>query len=258
MPPRRTPAATPALPPPVQVGDTLTLRTGVIRDHNGHPVPDGTPVEFLFTYSPESGGPPLSVKTSTTDGVAEIEFTVERAELLVSTVRSKDAQNSTELRVNPGEPPELITPTPIPSPTPTETPTPTPTATPTDTPSPTPTSTPTHTPTRTVTPTVTPTSIVDESAPRVDGRDLALVALAMVIIGGTGFLAGRNNGGSTITGMRLFLWSWVLGMAGYTLYGLGVLKAMEQVGAWGPLLTGILGGLVPLLAYATVGRLSRR
>jgi beta-N-acetylhexosaminidase len=253
-----TPAATPELPPPVQVGDILTLRTGVIRDHNGHPVPDGTPVEFLFTYSPESGGLPLSVKTSTTDGVAEFEFTVERAELLVITVRSKDAQNSTELRVNPGEPPELITPTPIPSPTPTETPTPTPTATPTHTPSPTPTSTPTRTPRPTVTPTATAVKVVGESGPGVDGRDLALVVLAMVIIGGTGFVAGRNNGGSTITGMRLFLWSWVLGMVGYTLYGLGALKAMEQVGAWGPLLTGIVGGLLPLLAYVTLGRLSRR
>ena len=99
---------------------------------------------------------------------------------------------------------------------------------------------------------------MDESEPRVDGRDLALVALAMVIIGGTGFIAGRNNGGSTTTGMRLFLWSWVLGMVGYTLYGMGVLKAMEQIGAWGPLLTGILGGLLPLIAYATVGRLSGR
>jgi hypothetical protein len=82
--------------------------------------------------------------------------------------------------------------------------------------------------------------------------------MAVVIIGGTGFVVGRNNGGSTFTGLRLFLLSWVLGMMGYTLYGIGVLEPVEEIGAWGALLTGIAGGILPLFLYSTVGRLGRR
>jgi beta-N-acetylhexosaminidase len=257
-----TPASTPEQPQAVQVGDTLTLRTGLIRDHNGNVVPNGTPVEFLFTYSPDTGGPPLSVKTSTSQGLAEIEFTVDRAEFLVVTVRSKDAQISDEIRVQPGEPPELITPTPIPSPTPTETPTPTPTETPTLTPTHTATHTPTTTPTHTLTPTETPTptaTIVPPVPPaRVEGGDLALVALATVVISGLGFILGRSDGGSTLIGLRLLLWTWIFGMLGYTLYGIGALKALEQVGEIGALMTSTIGGLVPLATYAVLGRFNRR
>ena len=96
-----------------------------------------------------------------------------------------------------------------------------------------------------------------EQRPRVNGWDLALVALAVVVIGGTGFIVGHGDGGSAVTGTRLFLWSWVLGMVGYTLYGVGALGALEQVGKWGALLAGILGGLLPLVAYAAAGRFIR-
>lgn len=258
-----TPVSTPEQRPDVQVGDVLTLRTDTILDHNGHPVPDGTPVEFLFTYSPDAGGPPLSAKTSTVNGLAEIQFTVERAEPLEISVSSKDAQTS-GFRLTPGEAPVLITPTPIPSPTPTNTltptPTHTPTSTPTDTPTPTPTSTPTPTPTAMPTATVSPTATVVplEPKPRVEGGDLAAVAAAVMIIGGIGFVLGRNDGGSTVTGVRLFLWSWMLGMVGYTLYGIGWLKSVEQIGAGGALLAGVLGGLLPVLGYAALAWLIRQ
>ena len=144
-----TPEATPEAPPEYQVGDTLTLMTGPILDHNGHPVPDDTPVEFWFTYSPETGGLPVISEASTSNGIAETEFTLERAEPLAITVRSGDAATSKIIRLNPGEPPVTEIP---PTATPTETPTPTPT--PTQTPTATPTQTPTPTPTPTETPTV--------------------------------------------------------------------------------------------------------
>ncbi len=247
-----TPPATPQQPQQVQVGDTITLRTSVILDHNGHVVPDGTPAEFLFTYSPEAGGLPLSQRTSTKDGVAEVVFILDRAEPLEITVRSKDAQTS-GFRLTPEG---LITPTPLPSPTPTSTSTPTPT--PTETPTPTPTETPTPTPTETPTPTLTPTLVIvvtpQQPQARVDGRDLALVAVATTFVGGAGFIVGRQRNGSAATGMRLFLWSWIVGMASYTLYGVGRLGALESVGAWGASLAGTLGGLLPVLGYLLLGR----
>jgi beta-N-acetylhexosaminidase len=256
-----TPETTPEPPLEYQVADTLTLRTGVILDLNGHPVPDFTPVEFWFTYAPEAGGLPVIKLASTLDGVAETEFTLERAEPLAISVRSANAHTSKIIRLNPGEPPVTeIPPTPTPTDTPTPTPTETPTPTPTETPTPTPTETPTPTPTSTPTSTPTPTAtlVPIEPSARVGGSDLALVALVVLVIGGVGFAMGRSDGGSMVAGMRLFLWSWVLGMIGYSLYGIGALKALEQVEPWGALLVGIAGGLLPLLAYATLGLVRRR
>jgi hypothetical protein len=250
-----TPAPTTVLEP--QVGDTLTLRTGVILDKNGHTVPDNTPVEFLFTYLPDEGGLPVTANASTSNGVAETEFVLQRAEPLEIAVRSVDAQTSGKIRLTPGQPPELITPTPVPTPTPTNTATPTPTNTPT----PTPTSTPTPTPTPTITTTPEPGISVQEPASRVGGGDLAVVVVSMIIIGGTGFVVGRNDGGSTVTGMRLFLWTWILGMAGYALYALGGLDALgvpARLGAWGALLTSVIGGLLPVTIYMTLGQLIRQ
>jgi hypothetical protein len=82
--------------------------------------------------------------------------------------------------------------------------------------------------------------------------------MVVLVIGGVGFIMGRSDGGSMVAGMRLFLWSWVLGMISYSLYGIGALKALEQVEPWGALLVGIAGGLLPLLAYATLGLGRRR
>jgi beta-N-acetylhexosaminidase len=253
-----TPAPTPELKP--QAGDTLTLRTGVILDYNGHIVPDGTPVEFLFTYSPnEEGEFVISVPASTKGGIAEADFTLlERTEEpLEISVRSLDAWNSEKYYIPPGESIQPIAPTPTPTPTPTPIPTPTPTGTPT----PTPTSTPTPTTQPTIIPTTEVATSPQELPPRVDGRDLALVIVTMLMIGGIGFVMGRNDTGSTVVGVRLALWIWLLGMVGYILYGLGALEALkiqERVGAWGALLTGVIGGLLPVTIYATLGRLIRR
>ena len=180
---------------------------------------------------------PVIKLASTLAGVAETDFVLERAEPLAISVRSANAHTSKIIRLNPGEPPVTEIP---PTPTPTETPTPT----------------PTETPTPTLTPTATPVPI--EPSARVGGNDLAMVALAIMVIGGVGFVVGRGDGGSTVAGMRLFLWSWVLGMVGYSLYGIGALEAMEQVEPWGALLVGIAGGLLPVIAYAALGLVRRR
>jgi hypothetical protein len=95
----------------------------------------------------------------------------------------------------------------------------------------------------------------------VDGRDLVLVVVSMMLIGGIGFVVGRNETGSTVVGMRLGLWVWMLGMVGYILYGLGaleVLKVRERVGAWGALLTSVVSGLLPMIIYTAVVNLVRQ
>jgi hypothetical protein len=85
-----------------------------------------------------------------------------------------------------------------------------------------------------------------------------MVSLSVVVIGAMGFVVGRHDGGSAVSGMRLFLWCWIFGMAGYVLYGIGAVDATDQLGVWGPLLAAIAGGLVPLVIYSVLGRFFRR
>jgi hypothetical protein len=248
------------------VGDTLTLRTSVIRDYNQRIVPDGTPVEFLLTYSPDAGGLTSSIHVDTRNGIAEAEFELQWPEPLEISVRSKNAQTSDSIRFTPGQDIELIAPTP--TNTPTATPTDTPTPTPTDTPTPTPTDTPTPTPTDTPTPTataITPTATQvvlnrpQQTTARVDWNDLALVMIVMLIIGVTGFVVGSSNGKSADSGVQLLLWIWLLGMLNYSLYAIG---ALELLGIYdqgqGALLVSTSGGLLPLAFYIVSERLLKR
>ncbi|HNF95583.1 MAG TPA: glycoside hydrolase family 3 N-terminal domain-containing protein, partial [Anaerolineales bacterium] len=62
------------LTPLFSIGDTISLRTGVIKDHNGNPVPDGTVVRFSMLLTGEGGGILQQVESITTDGVARAAF----------------------------------------------------------------------------------------------------------------------------------------------------------------------------------------
>lgn len=243
-----TPSPTPVIP---QVGQVLTLRTGVILDHNGHLVPDGTPVEFLFSY-PDSPGPVPKV-AATKNGIAEIDFTLDRPAELKISVRSGAATKSTELTV--GESVQRIVPTPEPpTPTNTPTPTPTPTDTPTPTPTPTATATPVPTPTLTPTPIPTPSPLKPIEIDRVQGPDLVLLLVTTSLLGGVGFVIGRNGGTSVVIGLRVFLWSWILSLAVYSSYGLGILGSWGAQGwpkTWSGVASGIVGSIPPL-AYIVV------
>ena len=59
-----TPAA-----PIYHIGDLIELHAGVILDHNGNPVPDGTPLTFIVTSQGESSSLP---QVTTTEGSAAI------------------------------------------------------------------------------------------------------------------------------------------------------------------------------------------
>lgn len=63
----------PSPPPEFQVGDLIPLRTGVILDHNRHPVADGTPVDFYFNLAGETTT--IRQTELTRSGVARTTFT---------------------------------------------------------------------------------------------------------------------------------------------------------------------------------------
>ena len=93
-----TPEATPI--PLFRIGDTIDLRTGVIKDHNGRPVPDGTVVQFSMVLTGEGGGILQQVEAVTTQGVARASFGLDKPGLLEIRVSSEPAVVSEVLQLD--------------------------------------------------------------------------------------------------------------------------------------------------------------
>jgi beta-N-acetylhexosaminidase len=118
-----TPEAAPT--PEYQVGNSVLVRTGVIFDHNEHPVPDGTPVQFISTIDGNVNALP-QVET-TINGIARTTIPVNGSGTLEIRVESEPAKQSTILQF---EIPNIeggATPTSTEHPTETATPSPSPT-----------------------------------------------------------------------------------------------------------------------------------
>jgi beta-N-acetylhexosaminidase len=247
------PAPVEGTPPAIEldVGDPLRVRTSVILDHNGNPVPDNTLVTFHPVYLEEQLE--RRVEAVTVNGVAEATITLERAGEIEIGATSDPATNSRPLVVRlTGETAEVLTPTATSTPTPTNTATPTPTSTFTPTPTATPTPTPSPTP-------VEPPPEPPE--PRLEWVDLWLALVGMTVSGGAVLAIGRGAQSRSRTlrsCVRIALWSGVGGLVGYIYYGLGLpgSQFLESVvpGLRG-FLIGVVFGLPPLLA---VGWLSWR
>lgn len=118
-----TPEPTPA--PEFRIGDVIQLKTGVIFDYNGNPVPDGTPVNFIFTM----GGETSSVRQveTTRNGLAQTTYAVSVHGTLEIIAESENARSEI-LRID-IPPPSGEAATITPSETPTEIPERTSTAT---------------------------------------------------------------------------------------------------------------------------------
>jgi beta-N-acetylhexosaminidase len=84
-----TPEPTPI--PLFRIGDTIAIRTGPILDKNGHPVPDGTVVQFSMLLTGEGGGILQQVESVTTQGVARASFGLDKPGLLEIRVASEPA-----------------------------------------------------------------------------------------------------------------------------------------------------------------------
>lgn len=93
-----TPEATPV--PLFKIGDTIAIRTGVIVDHNGQPVPDGTVVHFSMNLTGEGGGILQQADATTTQGVARVSFGLDKPGLLRIRATSDPAQVSEVLQLD--------------------------------------------------------------------------------------------------------------------------------------------------------------
>lgn len=80
-------------------GDTIPIRTGVILDHNGNIVPNGTVVRFLIDTRSGSGTVE-QIETQTVDGIARTTYKIPSTGLLEIKVVSEPATFSQILRLD--------------------------------------------------------------------------------------------------------------------------------------------------------------
>jgi beta-N-acetylhexosaminidase len=225
---------TPA-PLKLRVGDSMKVRTGIILDHNGHPVPDGTRVSFIFQY--DDGTAATIQDTTTQDGVAQTGYVLNRTGRLLVRARSEPALSSITLQITISESGSFVVATLAP------------TRTPTITPSPTPTSTPSPTPT--VTPTPVPGFMQTwfvEKPKYAQWNELVLALIGVLLIGGGSYWRARNGHGDLSAALRTGLWAAIGGLMAYVLFDLGVpgsdwLRSMFGAGA--ALIVALIGGAIP-------------
>lgn len=89
----------------------LSLSTSVIMDRNGHPVPDGTQVEFVGTWQDNRGNAAPRVTVTTLDGIAKGKLTVRDEGQLDIRVVAAQAESAEVLSLT------FARPTPTASPT---------------------------------------------------------------------------------------------------------------------------------------------
>jgi beta-N-acetylhexosaminidase len=126
----------PTIMPILRVGDTISLRTGIIVDHNQRPVPDGTVVRF--TFSQGESGLFQQVDVVTSQGMAIVAYRLDKPGLVEIRAVSEPARVSDTIQLDVTSdsvsvlistptsemiPTATVTPT-LPPPTPTPTPIP--------------------------------------------------------------------------------------------------------------------------------------
>lgn len=197
---------------------TAQIQVGPIYDHNGHLVPDDTPVDIVAELSDRRIA---SVIGHTQNGMAQEELVLTEPGRVQLVAQAGLASNTKPVEVI------VLAPTPTPTNTPTETLTPTPTDTPTPLP-PTLTPTPTETPAATPEPPpalTTPLPPPAESAPRkLDGLDLFSALAATLLAGMLGFGIGQQVHQPLSQRVRGGLWVVIGGLSAYLLYGAGLIR----------------------------------
>ncbi len=128
---------TPVGPPEYKIGDTLPIKTGVIVDHNGRAVPDGTVVRFIINNSNDVSAA-QQIESVTTTGIARATYKITSKGLMQIHAISEPAITSAILQLDVPEDAGAFVvamePSPLPNVTEQPTVTVAPTLTPTDVP----------------------------------------------------------------------------------------------------------------------------
>ncbi|MEM7113368.1 MAG: glycoside hydrolase family 3 N-terminal domain-containing protein [Chloroflexota bacterium] len=232
------------------IGETLRLQTGIIRDHNGFPVPDGTIVQFIQRDRIQETVS-IIAEQPTTNGIAQLDYV-----LAVSTgpgqfritAVSGQATFSQVVDISiegGGIVAAISTPTNAPTVFPTNTPTPS------STPTPTPTSTNTPVP---PTPTPTPTPIPEPPSVNIFIADLQMLIAMMIgtaFIGSVGLWLSYWRQAGLAANIGWPLWGMIGGLLVYIYYSMGGAgtAVFNDLGSWAGLVTTFIGGLLGLITY---------
>jgi beta-N-acetylhexosaminidase len=198
---------------------TVRAKAGPVVDHNGHPVPDDTPIEFIVELN---GQPTETTPGETVDGYVEKTFTLTEPGVVEFSAMTGAAKSKQTTKVVVQALP-TATPTPTVSPTATVTPTatPPPEATLTPTASATPTDTPVPPP---VMPADVPPPVSASVTHRLDGIDLLVTLGATLLAGLLGFWLGQQYRQPLTRRVRLGLWALVGGLLAYLLVATGIVR----------------------------------
>jgi beta-N-acetylhexosaminidase len=236
------------------IGDTLRLQTGMIVDHNGRQVPDGTLVRFILRNRVQ-GTVTILGDRPTTDGVAQLDYVLDASMgpgQFRITAESGEATLSQEVDIVIEDDAQLAIITPTPGPTNTATPSPTPT----ETPAPTATSQP------------PPTTAATPTAPTADAESGWLIGLAelrsllgvfvgLSLIGLlTMYFNRRLHSSSLSQRLGRLLWGFTGGLLLYNYYALGMpgSSLFTTFGSLAGLLLILAGGVAGLLLYRPLRR----
>lgn len=234
-------------------GATLRLQTGVIRDHNGNVVPDGTPVQFVQRDRIQ-GFDNIIAERPTVGGVANLDYLLQaRTGNFSITAVAGDARSSQEINIVIGESAIVSVNTPVPSPTSIPTMTTTPTSTETLAP------TSTTTPTATASPSPTAVPDEDEEEPPEESMPHELqmllgITAGLLVTGGTGYFIGRNGSSHLDKTLRWVLWAFAGGLLAYNYYALGLPGSdlIAGLNGWAGFVMTVLGGAVGLAIYRRI------
>jgi beta-N-acetylhexosaminidase len=236
-----------AEPQAAAIGNTLQLQTGVIRDRNSHPVPDGTLVRFVLRDRVQ-GTVTIIGDRPTSDGVAQLDYVLDArmgpGQFRI-TAESGEATVSQEVDIVIEDEAQLaiIVPTALPTQTPEPTPSPTPTPQPTEPPTQVP---PTATP---ATPPEDPSAALREQLERV--RAAAAMMGGLLATSVFGLVLNRSQRANASSGVGRLLWGLVGALLVYNYFALGLpgAETLARYGSTAALAVTVLGGLAGLLLY---------
>jgi beta-N-acetylhexosaminidase len=220
-------------PTGLQLGDTITVTTGILRDPNGHQVPDFTPVRFRVYYSEE--GLADFFESPTRNGVASVTLLLNRPGPMEIDASSDPATLSDRFTINVQQDSVFSVTEIVPTPAPTDTPQPTETSVP---------------PTATATPTEpAPTTTMPERPGRVNWRGFFVMCLGLAAVLFGGYRLGSNGRAQPRQGMRVALAGAIGMLAGYNYYALalpGTGLAQAALSSMAAPIWAIAGGLIGL------------
>jgi beta-N-acetylhexosaminidase len=210
---------------PLKIGDPISIVSGVVLDHNGNKVPDGTIIRFTLYHDGDSV-PAQIVESQTSQGITKANLMIDQSGEIVIRADSGSAVNSDTLTFE--IPPESITPTPL-----LDTQTPTPSLTPTVL--------PTDTPTRTPQATMIPAEIPEQG--NIQFGDWVMALLLATSISGVNYWL-INLKSDLRWGVRAALLPLIGGMFMYIYLAInmpGSETMLKQMGIWGVILFVLIG-----------------